>query len=85
MRVTLISPDRSLFEGEASGVVAPAFDGFVGILPGHAPFLTLLGTGTLTVTTGGGTSRFGIDGGILQVSNDVVRVVAERAEPSDAT
>ena len=85
MRVTLISPDRSLFDGEASGVVAPAFDGFVGILPGHAPFLTLLGTGTLTVTTGGGTSRFAIDGGILQVINDVVRVVAERAKPSAAT
>jgi len=85
MRVTLISPDRSLFDGEASGVVAPAFDGLVGILPGHAPFLTLLGTGTLTITNSGAAGRFAIDGGILQVVNDVVRVVAERAEPSAAT
>jgi F-type H+-transporting ATPase subunit epsilon len=84
MRVTVISPDRSLFDGEASGVVAPAFDGLVGILPGHAPFLTLLGTGTLTITSSGAANRFGVDGGILQVVDDVVRVVAERAEPSVA-
>ena len=85
MRVTLISPDRSLFDGEAGGVVAPAFDGFVGILPGHAPFLTLLGTGTLTISNSGAASRFAVDGGILQVVDDVVRVVAERAEPSATT
>jgi F-type H+-transporting ATPase subunit epsilon len=85
MRVTLISPDRSLFDGAASSVVAPAFDGLVGILPGHAPFLTLLGVGTLTIADGGGVSRFAIDGGILQVADDVVRVVAERAEPSAAS
>jgi F-type H+-transporting ATPase subunit epsilon len=80
MRVTLISPDRSLFDGEASGVVAPAFDGFVGILPGHAPFLTLLGTGTLTIGGAAGPNRFAVEGGLLQVVDDVVRVVAERAE-----
>jgi len=85
MRVTLISPDRSLFDGDATGVVAPAFDGFVGVLPGHAPFLTLLGAGTLTITDRGATSRFAVDGGILQVVDDVVRVVAERAEPVAAT
>jgi F-type H+-transporting ATPase subunit epsilon len=80
MRVTLISPDRSLFDGDASAVVAPAFDGLVGVLPGHAPFLTMLGTGTLTITNGVAASRFAIEGGILQVVNDAVRVVAERAE-----
>jgi F-type H+-transporting ATPase subunit epsilon len=80
MRVTLISPERSLFDDEASGVVAPAFDGLVGVLPGHAPFLTLLGAGTLVITSGGSARRYVVDGGILQVMNDVVRVVAERAE-----
>jgi F-type H+-transporting ATPase subunit epsilon len=85
MRVTLISPDRSLFDGDATGVVAPAFDGLVGVLPGHAPFLTLLGAGTLTIVDGGTTSRFAVAGGILQVVEDVVRVVAERAESVAAT
>lgn len=79
MRVTLISPERSLFDGDATAVVAPAFDGEVGILPGHAPFLTVLGQGTLTITQGSGTSRFAVAGGVLQVVTDTVRVVAEQA------
>ena len=49
MHVTLIAPERSLYDGDAHSVVAPAYDGLVGILPGHAPFLTLLGAGTLIV------------------------------------
>ena len=43
MQVTVISPEASMFDGEADAVVAPAFDGEVGILPNHAPFMTLLG------------------------------------------
>jgi F-type H+-transporting ATPase subunit epsilon len=84
MRVTLIAPERSLYDGEATSVVAPAFDGMVGVLPGHAPFLTLLGSGTLTVSEGGTTERFTVTGGFLQVVGDVVRVVAERAAPAPA-
>ena len=82
MRVTLIAPERSLYDGEATAVVAPAFDGEVGILPDHAPFLTLLGTGSLAITHPGGVARFALAGGILQVVGSVVRVVAARAEPS---
>lgn len=80
MRVTLIAPDRSLFDGDATSVVAPAYDGLVGILPGHAPFLTLLGTGSLTIAQGASSSRFTVDGGFLQVVGDTVRVVAEHAD-----
>ena len=75
MRVTVISPERSVFDGPADTVVAPAFDGLVGILPRHAPFMTLLGTGPLTVKQGGETSQFQVAGGFLQVNGDAVRVV----------
>ena len=47
LKVSVISPERVLFEGEAASVVAPAFDGEVGILENHAPMMTLLGKGTL--------------------------------------
>ena len=47
LKVSLISPEAVLFEGEASAVVAPAFDGEVGILENHAPMMTLLGNGVL--------------------------------------
>jgi F-type H+-transporting ATPase subunit epsilon len=80
MRVTLISPERSLYDGDASAVVAPAFDGQVGILPQHAPFLTVLGTGVVTITGNGGAARFQVSGGFLQVVGAQVRLVVAEAQ-----
>lgn len=77
MKVVVISPEQAVFEGEAESVVAPAFDGLVGILPGHAPFVTVLGTGPLKVRQSGHVRHFGISGGFLQVAGGVVRVVAD--------
>jgi F-type H+-transporting ATPase subunit epsilon len=79
MRVTVISPERAVFDGDAQAVVAPAFDGEVGILPHHAPFMTLLGEGRLVVRADGTARTFRVRGGFLQVVHDVVSVVAERA------
>ncbi|MEX2155344.1 MAG: hypothetical protein WD773_00720 [Gemmatimonadales bacterium] len=79
MRVSVISAERAVFEGEADSVVAPAYDGLVGILPRHAPFMTLLGDGDLRVMQGREALRFRVEGGFLQVVNDVVRVVAGAA------
>lgn len=80
MRVTVISPDGSIFDGEAESLQAPAYDGQVGILPHHAPFMTLLGDGTLHVRVAGGERAFDVRGGFLQVVGNVVRVVAEHAK-----
>jgi F-type H+-transporting ATPase subunit epsilon len=85
MHVTVVSPEQAVFDGAADAVVAPAYDGQVGILPHHAPFLTLLGTGALTVRQGGGSGtaiRFRVSGGFLQVVGDAVRIVADRVEVS---
>lgn len=80
LKVSVISPERVLFEGDAESVVAPAFDGEVGILSQHAPMMTLLGVGELRLSGGSGNGqRFRIEGGFLQVVDDQVRVVTERA------
>ena len=79
LKVSVISPERVLYEGTATGVIAPAFDGEVGILPMHAPLMTLLGKGTLRVDTPQGEQRFSVQGGFLQVVDDAVRVVTEHA------
>ncbi len=78
LKVSVISPERVLFEGETDSVVAPAFDGEVGILSGHAPMMTLLGKGTLRL--GGSAGAFQVEGGFMQVVDDQVRVVTEKAE-----
>ena len=83
MHVTVIAPENAVFEGDADAVVAPAFDGEVGILPRHAPFMTLLGDGRLTVRQGDTSHGFRVRGGFLQVVRDQVRVVAEHARRED--
>ena len=87
MRVSVISAERSVFDGEADAVVAPAFDGLVGILPRHAPFMTLLGEGIVKISGSGGggsVTRLSVMGGFLQVASNVVRIVARRAGPADS-
>ena len=76
LHISVISPEAMLYEGDAQSVVAPAFDGEVGILTGHAPMVTLLGTGTLRVGSG---PSFSVSGGFVQVVDDQVRVVTEKA------
>ncbi len=81
IQVTVVSPERAVFDGQAESLVAPAHDGLVGILPGHAPFVTLLGEGVLWVRAGASSHAFGVRGGFLQVARNAVRVVTEHAEP----
>ena len=57
MHVIVISPEAAVYEGDADAVLAPAYDGLVGILPQHAPFMTLLGSGPLTITYGAAVSN----------------------------
>lgn len=79
LNVSVISPEAVLFEGTTDAVVAPAFDGQLGILTGHAPMMTLLGKGELRLGDGASAKRFNVEGGFLQVVENRVRVVTERA------
>jgi F-type H+-transporting ATPase subunit epsilon len=78
LKVSVISPEAVLYEGTTDTVVAPAHDGEVGILTGHAPMMTLLGKGVLRLGGAGG-QQFNVDGGFLQVVDNTVRVVTEKA------
>ncbi|HEY8483777.1 MAG TPA: F0F1 ATP synthase subunit epsilon [Longimicrobiales bacterium] len=79
LTVRVISPERTIYEGEADMVVAPAWDGEVGVLRGHAPMVVLLGEGDLRIRRDGVEEEFYVSGGFLQVANDVVNVLSERA------
>ena len=80
MHVTVISPESTIFDGEADAVTVPAYDGSLGVLSRHAPMMTLLGEGELVVRQGDRTRRFQLRGGFLQVVHDRVRVVAEHVQ-----
>lgn len=80
LTVSVISPERTIYEGEAEMVVAPAWDGEVGILNNHAPMMVLLGEGDLRVRIGDREDRFFVGGGFLQVIDNVITVMSEYAE-----
>lgn len=84
MRVTVISPEAAVFDGDAESVVAPAFDGQIGILDNHAPLMTTLGRGVLTIRTAGTERRFDVHGGFLQVVKNRVRILAEHVQGAAA-
>ena len=79
LNVSVISPEAVLYEGTTDSVVAPAFDGEVGILTGHAPMMALLGKGVLRLGGDAAGRRFNVEGGFLQVVDNNVRVVTEKA------
>jgi len=79
LKVSVISPESVLFEGEVTSVIAPAFDGEVGILENHAPMMTLLGKGSLRLGGASSEKKFTIEGGFLQVVENNVRIVTEKA------
>lgn len=78
--VRVVGPDRTAFEGEAASLVAPAWDGRVGVLPGHAPMIALLGRGELAIdVVGGGSQVLHVAGGVMKVEDDRVTVLTEYA------
>ena len=83
LQVLLVTPERRVLEAEADEVELPGAGGYLGILPGHAPLLTLLGTGVLTCRRGGSSSAFAVSSGLAEVSGDRVSVLADSAEARD--
>jgi F-type H+-transporting ATPase subunit epsilon len=81
LQVEIVSPERVLHRGGARSVRAEAHDGSVGVLPGHAPLLALLGTGRVALAApgGGGTRSFAIRGGFVQVLGSKVTLLVTQA------
>ena len=79
----IVTQDKLLFEGPADIIVAPGAEGEMGILPNHAPLLTTLDFGVLSVRYEGEEQIFTIAGGFLEVRPDVVTVLADVGERVD--
>ncbi len=78
----LVSPERLLFSGNVAEVDIPGAEGDMGILPGHAPVLSTLRPGVLTMTKDDGTKeRIFVRGGFAEVNPQGITVLAEVAMP----
>jgi F-type H+-transporting ATPase subunit epsilon len=79
LKVAIVTPEGLAFEGSAASVVVPGHDGEVAFLPQHAPYVGVLGFGELRITPAGGpVRRWLLEGGVAEVSANVVTVLAER-------
>ena len=80
----VVSPSRQVVRQDVEEVQAPGREGYLGILPGHAPLISELKPGELTYRQGREVRRLAISGGILEVLPEQVTVLAESAEtPED--
>lgn len=80
LHVTIVTAQRTVFEGEAEMVNAPGGEGDLGILPRHAPLITTLRVGELRVRQNGVDDSFFVGGGFLEVNNNAVTILADDAE-----
>ncbi|MEH3118366.1 MAG: F0F1 ATP synthase subunit epsilon [Methylorubrum populi] len=77
-----VGPERTLYSGEVEAVQLPSSEGEMTVLPGHAPVLTTLKVGVITVTeTAGNGKRIYVQGGFADIGPKTVTVLAERAAP----
>ncbi len=83
LRCQIITQERLLFDQEVDIVIAPGVLGEMGILPQHAPLVAALDYGELRVRRGDMEESFAIGGGVVEVSNDRVIVLADSAEQAD--
>ena len=80
MKVRVVSAESAVYEGPAAAIVAPAWDGQVGILPGHAPMIALLGHGVLIIDVpGGGSESFQVAAGVIKVEGNEVTILTDYA------
>ena len=84
----IVTPDGSFYDGDAERLIVRTIDGDVCILAKHIPYVTALGMGAARVTIDGKDRQAAVNGGLLTVTADHVRLVAttfEWAEDIDAT
>ncbi|HEY3938120.1 MAG TPA: ATP synthase F1 subunit epsilon [Bryobacteraceae bacterium] len=79
-QLEVATPEQLLVDEHVTEAELPGKDGYLGVLPGHAPLLSALGAGTLTYQGSGGRQVLKIDGGFVEIFDNHVRVLADHAE-----
>ena len=79
LRCVIVTPEKAVLDEPADFIVVPLYDGELGVLPGRAPLIGRLGAGELRSVHGNQTHRFFVDGGFVQVRDNVVTVLTGRA------
>jgi F-type H+-transporting ATPase subunit epsilon len=82
LRCIIVTPEATVLDTHATFVALPLFDGELGVARNHSPMIGRLGYGELRLISGGATERYYIDGGFVQVADNVVSVLTNRSVPA---
>jgi F-type H+-transporting ATPase subunit epsilon len=83
--LTAVTPEKTVFEKDARSIVAPGSEGYLGVLSNHAPLITALRPGVLSVKDDKGVESFYcVSGGFLEVSSNVATILADAIETAEA-
>ncbi|MGM9526554.1 MAG: F0F1 ATP synthase subunit epsilon [Peptococcaceae bacterium] len=82
LKLEVITPEQVALRDESTSVVVPGVDGELGIWPNHAPLLAGLKPGVVTYKTASGTEKLVVSGGFIEISNNVISILAPAAEKS---
>ena len=77
MKLTILTPDTQLFEGDIKSVNVPGVKAPFEVLNNHAPIVSALEKGEITVKTPGGTETFAIESGFIEVLNNNISILAQ--------
>ena len=80
IRCEIVSQDRTVFQGDVDIVILPGVAGEMGILPHHAPVLTILKYGVIKVRQAGKEELFTVAGGMAEVQPEIITILADAAE-----
>jgi F-type H+-transporting ATPase subunit epsilon len=82
-QLEIVTPEKMVVREDAESIQIPGLDGYLGVLPGHAPLITELGAGEIAYRTNGQSHRFAVAWGFAEVLPDRVTVLAETVERAD--
>ena len=83
LKVDIVTAERTVYSGEVEAIIAPGVEGQLGILPHHAPLMTILKAGELVVRKDSWDESLAISGGFLEVRPDRVIILADSAERAE--
>lgn len=84
LKLEIVTPEARIFSDDVDTVVLPGFEGEMGILPTHAPLLTILKPGELRYTKAGKTTEMAVGEGLVEITGTTTRVLTDMAIHADA-
>ncbi len=83
--LSLTTQEKNIYDGEVTSIILPGSEGYFGVLAYHAPLISVLKEGKVTLTRDNKTTEFNISGGFFEIKDNKAIILAEKTDPEDLT